>query len=367
MSQRTINALLSRDFDNKLAERLAAKGFTLAKLKQMTSSKLNSLGLSKHNIDTIYNEPRPPIPEKSLINILYKNRRTCCICHREGKAIIVHHIIEWAETRDHSEDNLAVLCLECHDLAHTQKKLSQNLSPKELINNKKTWEKMVSQRDVQTILRLKSGRGVARWDWINIHRVFELLNSVEYELIDSPIVRSLKKLNIIDDRGFLKDSSQWLVGKKNQNYFIDFGGGYDVASYLSSILEEVVSTLPIIDITPILNKRSEIKALVENGSYIAVQAPFYFSATDKNALATDEVKTAYYQGYNLRIEFTFQPWFCTSCSAKHGSMAGRHVQTVFGFVRDISSNGDELLISLSCLGTGTAFKRHEQKVKTIFE
>ena len=366
MSKRTENALLARGFDSQLSLRLANSGITLSNLKSMQRSQLLELGLNDHYVSIIHSEPRPPIPVTILLSVLYKNRRTCCVCRIPQKPIILHHINEWSISRDHSEENLASLCLDCHDLAHSNKQLSQNLIPNEIKNCKRTWEYDVSNLDTQTILRLKADRDVARWDWVNIQRVFELLNNLEFDIQDSPFVTQLKKNNIIDERGFLRDEQFWELGKSTQQYFIDFGGGYDVASYLSAILEAVVNTIPVIDITPMLKNHTEIRSLVTNGSYIAVQAPFYFSSISGESSPRDEVKTAYYQGYGIKIEFTFQPWFCMSSSARNGAMTGRKVQTIFGFVRDISSIDGELVISLSCLGAGTAFKRHENRVRPNF-
>ncbi|AZQ12299.1 HNH endonuclease signature motif containing protein [Shewanella khirikhana] len=366
MSKRTENALLARGFDSHLASRLANSGVTLANLKSMQRNQLLNLGLNEHYISIVYSEPRPPIPEKTLLSVLYKNRRTCCVCRITQKPIILHHINEWSISRDHSEQNLATLCLDCHDLAHSKKQLSQNLIPSEILNCKLKWEYDVSTLDTQTILRLKQERDVARWDWINLQRVFELLNNLEFSIEDSPFITQLKSNNIIDSRGFIKDEQFWNLGKSTQHYFIDFGGGSDIASYLSAILEAVVTTIPVTDITPMLKNRTEIQSLVTNGSYIAVQAPFYFTSISGADSLRDEVKTAYYQGYGIRIEFTFQPWYCMSCSARHGAMTGRKVQTIFGFVRDISSVDGELVISLSCLGAGTAFKRHENRVRPNF-
>lgn len=367
MSKRTENALLARGFDSHLASRLAGSGITLSSLKNMQYSQLQSLGLNEQYIKIINSEPRPPIPEKVLLSVLYKNKRTCCVCRITQKPIIVHHINEWAISKDHSEENLAALCLECHDLAHSKKQLSQNLTSIEIKNCKKKWEHDVSKIDVITILRLKEERDVARWDWINLHRVFEILNNYDFHIEDSPFIRQLKEDNVIDERGFLIEEEHWKLGKSSQNFFIDFGrGGSNIASYLSSILEIVVTTLPVVDITPMLKSHTEIKSLVTNGSYIAVQAPFYFNSILESNSLRNEVKTAYYQGYGVRIEFTFQPWYCMSSSARNGAMTGRKVQTIFGFVRDISSIDGELFISLSCLGAGTAFKRHENRVKPNF-
>lgn len=367
MNQRTINALLSRGLASELAANLSAKGFTLKALKQMKAEKLSQIGLSKLDIKQLHAGERPPIPESTLINLLWRNRRTCCVCRKQNKSIIVHHIEEWSVSRDHSIENLAVLCLDCHDLAHTKKQLSQNLTPKELRENKIRWENIVSKQDFQTLFNLKTSRSSARWDWINCRRVFELFEELNFAISDLSKFNSLKEQGFLDDRGFITDDLKWNIDKKRRHYFLDFGGAFNIAGYLGAILEDVIKKIPVIDITPILNRRSELKVLVEMGSFISIQAPFYFSTIIDGISDVDEVKKAYYRGYNLRVEFTFQPWYCTSSSAKHGAMSGRHVQTVFGFVRDISTYDDELIISLSCLGAGTGFKRHENRIKSDFD
>lgn len=367
MSQRTINALLSRGIDSELAENLSAKGFTLKFLKQMNAEMLSRIGLSKLDIKQLHSGERPPIPESTLINLLWHNRRTCCVCRKQHKSIIVHHIEEWSVSRDHSIENLAVLCLDCHDLAHTKKSLSQNLNPKELREYKNRWEMIVRKNDIQTLFNLKTARSFARWDWINCRRVFELFEKLGFTIGDLGEFNNLKEDGFIDDRGFITNDLKWNIDKSRRFYFLDFGGAFHIASYLGSILDIVLENTPVIDITPILNKRNDLRALVEMGSFISIQAPFYFSTIEGGLNDVDEVKKAYYRGYNLRVEFTFQPWYCTSSSAKFGAMTGRHVQTVFGFVRDISTYDDELIISLSCLGAGTGFKRHENRVKSIFD
>ncbi|YCH29703.1 HNH endonuclease [Erwinia sp. D4-22] len=367
MKKRTINALLSRGLDSELAANLSAKGYTLKALKQMKAEKLSQIGLSEINIKQLHAEERPPIPESTLINLLWCNRRTCCVCRKPNKSIIVHHIKEWSISRDHSIENLAVLCLDCHDLAHTKKQLSQNLNSKELQNSKTRWETIVSKQDIQTLFNLKTQSKSARWDWINCRRVFELFEGLGFSISNISAYSNLIEQGFIDEKGFITDDLTWGLSGKVRRYFLDFGGSFHIAAYLGNILEIVMENTPVIDITPMINRRSEIKALVEMGSFISIQAPFYFSSINSGVPDVEEVKEAYYQGYNFRLKFTFQPWYCMSSSAKHGSMSGRHVQTVFGFVREISTYNDELVISLSCLGAGTGFKRHENRVKSDFD
>ncbi|MCS1303926.1 HNH endonuclease [Escherichia coli] len=367
MNQRTINALLSRGLACDIAERLSAKGFTLKKLQQTDADVLLQMGLSEHDISNIHAGKRPPIPEKILFNVLNKSRRTCCVCWEHNKPIVVHHIKEWAVSRDHSEENLAVLCLECHDLAHSKKQISLNLTAEEVKQHKANWENIVRKQRKQTLLKLKLSNYSARWDWINCRRLFELVDELGCKISVASKFNNLKEKGFLDERGFLTDDSQWKLDKNKRDYFLDFGYGFSISNYLNELLETVIDELSVIDITPIRNKRREIKALVDTRSFISIQAPFYFSNTTDGKSDLSDVKTAYCQGYGLKVEFTFQPWYCTSCSAKHSGMTGRRVLTVFGFVRDITTYDGDLVISLSCLGAGTGFKRHEQRVVSDFE
>ncbi len=59
---------------------------------------------------------RIPIPDNVAAEVLFKSDRTCCVCHKKGKQVQVHHIND--NPADNEPSNLAVLCLECH--AQTQ-------------------------------------------------------------------------------------------------------------------------------------------------------------------------------------------------------------------------------------------------------
>lgn len=73
------------------------------------------------------------------------------ICRDGNKSIIVHHINPWKDSRSNEEDNLVILCLEHHDLAHTRKDLTQNLTPDSIRYAKKVWEKEVEKLDAEVL------------------------------------------------------------------------------------------------------------------------------------------------------------------------------------------------------------------------
>lgn len=56
---------------------------------------------------------KAPIPEEIANEILFLCDHTCCKCTVRGKTIQIHHIVE--EPRNNAIENLAPLCLECHN------------------------------------------------------------------------------------------------------------------------------------------------------------------------------------------------------------------------------------------------------------
>src|SRR5690606_26802272 len=98
---------------------LRKQGLTLAKLQLKQDQELELLGIDKERIKALRSGSRPEIPRAALIQVLLANRFTCCVCHDPDRSIVVHHIRPWSESHDHGESNLAVMCLEHHDKAHS--------------------------------------------------------------------------------------------------------------------------------------------------------------------------------------------------------------------------------------------------------
>ena len=60
---------------------------------------------------------RTPTPKNTAAKVRWLSDDTCCICRERGKDIQIHHINE--NPTDHRIENLAILCLNCHN--QTQK------------------------------------------------------------------------------------------------------------------------------------------------------------------------------------------------------------------------------------------------------
>lgn len=353
MSNRTYTALLARGFDSALATELANKKLSISKLKKLSDSKLKSLGLSDEQINTITKEPRPPIPTNTMHVVLHKSRRTCCVCRDPSQPIIVHHIEEWAKSKSHDISNLVVLCLNHHDLAHTHKGLSASLPPNQIRDHKKKWENDVGILDAKAILGLKDNQDCARWDWVNIRRVSELMLQLGLKLPKHHVIEYLKSLSIVDKNSLLRDQSHWMTASPSY-FYLDFGEGMYVGFYLDMLVRTVVSNLHIVDITNVISKE-ELRAIIKAGDFIAIQRGFYFKKIDEFEKGKRQLKEGYYRGHGIRIQFTYDAWYCTSSSARFDSMVGHKEKTVLGFVTGITDSDGTLIVSLSCLAVGSYF------------
>jgi hypothetical protein len=81
---------------------------------------------------------RSPIPEELEAKLLVESRNTCNICWK-SKEVQIHHIIPVEFGGDNSEDNLIVVCLNCHSDVHTQRDMARNLKPRTIRLYKETW------------------------------------------------------------------------------------------------------------------------------------------------------------------------------------------------------------------------------------
>jgi hypothetical protein len=364
VNKNTVNALIARGIDSDLAANLSTKKHTISSLKQLSESDLITLGFSVKQANELFRESRPPVPEETLLRLLYKSRRTCCICRDSKKSVVVHHIEEWSSSHSHAEENLIVLCLDHHDLAHTKKELSQSLSKAELISAKENWNRDVETLDAKTILSLKNSRDFSRWDWINIQRIFEISFSKKISCTDKKIKQYLQSHGYIDGNGALTASEKWAQFDSKGFWFTDFSDGIYISAYLSNIVDQVLLSTPVIDITPLISSRKELRSVISEGDYFVAQLPFYFSDIDKFEQGKTQMRRSYYRGYGIRIEYVFNAWNCLSSSARFDAMTGRKVKTIFGLVRSITEEEGDLHISVSCLSAGTAFERHAARELT---
>jgi hypothetical protein len=83
---------------------------------------------------------RTPIPEAIAADVLYRSDHTCCVC-RINRKVQIHHLDE--NPRNHDANNLAVLCLNCHDDTQLRGGFTRKPLALEIIQYRESWHRLV--------------------------------------------------------------------------------------------------------------------------------------------------------------------------------------------------------------------------------
>ena len=90
---------------------------------------------------------RTPIPSDLVAEVLFASDNTCCVCRKRGKTIQIHHIDE--NPSNNVSENLAVLCLECHNKTQIKGGFGRRLNASLVIKYRDEWlERVILRRDL---------------------------------------------------------------------------------------------------------------------------------------------------------------------------------------------------------------------------
>ena len=180
--------------------------------------------------------------------------------------------------KDHSEQNLAVLCLRHHGEAHTKRELGRNLDKKMIISLKKKWESEVSSLDTRAILSLAdANRESVRFDYINHFRIFERARAKKMDLTTNPHYQLALR------RGLIRE---WIIAaslnsaKRRMSQRYDFGDGMYLYPYVFDVVKDTLRDTPIFNISDYLD-RGELVKLLRTGDIICLQGAHTFKRTNK--------------------------------------------------------------------------------------
>jgi hypothetical protein len=341
----TEKGLVARGVDTDKARELAQDGWTIQKLKQTDRATLEAIGLNGEFIDRLFREARPPIPNDVLMSVLFSNRYQCCVCRDPKLSVIVHHIEEWADSRLHEIENLAVLCLHHHDQAHSKKTLSKNLDKKTLLAAKQKWEAEVKRFDAEAILaamRLE----YSSWNYINELRVFEIAKALQVDLVQlSKFPRALL--------AGVASSDGMPVPVDGKRLFYKYEGPAILERYfyVSSVLREVITRLPIVNVSDYLDK-GVLGVALAPGDFIFVQGSHTFSpiSRKKPGRGPGEVCEGVRRANEVEVRFIFDRWEASSSSAKNCWLVGTRNQGSLVQVKDLSREGGKLIIRGTVFG-----------------
>ena len=106
------------------------------------------------------NKQRIPIPSEVAAQVLVASDRTCCKCEERGARIQIHHIDEDPSNND--PDNLAVLCLKCHDETQVSGGFARRLSAEVVRRYRDQWiERIAKRRAVADALFVQKDVGIS--------------------------------------------------------------------------------------------------------------------------------------------------------------------------------------------------------------
>lgn len=208
--EKKIQSFIALGFSEELSKKIVDKGFTKSKLKNSTKKDLlrSFNGLETQEIwDKI---SRKPIPKSVIFQLIQDSEWKCCVCWDLFKCqnVVIHHIIPYHETQDNSYDNLVVLCLNHHGLAHTKSDLGRPPLPPEVLKQKKQeWTKYVTQ--FKTLHRFKKTA---------IIHYSTRLALIEKSLIQSEFIHESFDYieEIVTSTDLLADDSQWEKERQKQ-------------------------------------------------------------------------------------------------------------------------------------------------------
>jgi len=353
----TYKALLKRGMDSKTIENLISQKYTLTKLKFLSLEELIALGITEKIANEVLKESRPPIPDETVMKLLYDSKYCCCICRDPLKGIIIHHIEEWHISKSHDEENLIVLCTHHHDLAHTKKDLTLNLTSNKLREFKYKWINEVKFMDTNTILGLLSNE-FNSWDYFNHNRIFQMYIKSQLSNENFRTTTYLQQVELINPLGTFE------ILETNSNPFYRFKHGPLLYNYMEELFNSLIRTHALIDLTDKFN-RETILSLLNIGTLIALQAGFYFKDITDKRNGLGQIRYAHYKKRHIKIEFEFDAYETTSSSSWGSHLHGHKVATIIGYIKSIIQKNQELVITISCLAMGTYLNPHPNREITI--
>lgn len=84
---------------------------------------------------------RIEIPRGVAARIQFLSDRTCCVCRTPDKPLQIHHLDE--NPNNHDENNLAVLCLDCHDKTMIRDGFGRKLDAEQIVLYLEDWYRSV--------------------------------------------------------------------------------------------------------------------------------------------------------------------------------------------------------------------------------
>lgn len=134
-----------------VAIKLEELGLSVTTFRNVSISQLfDKYDLSKDEVSWVKRCITRKSIDPAIVQSLLDNSNFICCCCKGVKSdsYIIHHIEEYEVSQNNEYDNLAVLCPNDHDLAHSKSNLTNKLTKKQIIESKKTWERDIKLHNI---------------------------------------------------------------------------------------------------------------------------------------------------------------------------------------------------------------------------
>jgi hypothetical protein len=346
-----VRELIAYGLSSDVAESLYGERITPKKLQKHSVQWLLRKGLNS-DITARIRARRPRIPVASAHRLLYESARTCCVCQDSTKPVIIHHLVSWTRSKDHSEKNLIVLCTIHHGEAHAGRVLELALKRRELRAAKKTWLTEVRSRGAASLVRAARNDD-SIWDFINLPRFFPLLKSHGIDATQGDHYRTLVRDGVLDTEGTIRPWHLWNSSPESLSWMTSGSYCLPLGMYLESILNELVGRLQIRCFS--VASLGAMCGEVRSGNFIAVQGKFYFRHLSKKESGPGQNKLAYAETSSMRIQAQIDVWNTLANSCKGEHLAGAKNVTFLFLVRSISRAKGKTVLSGSAIAIGSYF------------
>jgi hypothetical protein len=292
---------------------------------------------------------REKIPPDLSNAVLYKAAKTCCVCRIPRAPVEIHHIDQ--DPSNNVESNLIAICRKCHDEAHTKRALSQNLTPTRLLDFKGKWEHEISTRAAQAML--PSGNlSQAIWTYVNHQRLPDVMAALGVKF-EPDILRNLVARGTTDPLGipiFQKPSQSSFLTTIYDRFEWDESRRLH-ALYTRAVDDVILAAHPF-ELGAIWTK-SEIKSLVKPGSLCFCMRGFRFQRGEE--ISGEEDRIVYAKAKNIEIRLTANTRHMYGSSALYDSFSGNRFAAILMLVRDVATDGANLVIRATPLAMGAGF------------
>jgi hypothetical protein len=294
---------------------------------------------------------RPKMPASIEFKVLYRSARTCCVCRKKERPIHIHHIDK--KPANNSEENLVVLCTICHDEAHTDHKLSKNLTSAKLRTFKKEWEEQVQQSSSRAMLP-SSNLNQAIWTYINYERLPDMMNACGVNF-DKDLLKLLKKRNVVDAYGIpitkkiKKDTGTGLLTIYDHFSWDD---GRRLHSLYRDAVDRIIMSVHPLELGSIWSKR-EIKTLVDPGAICYCMRGFYFKPRER--ANNEEIRDVYARSKKISIMMSVNTRHMYGNSSLCDAFCAHRIAAVLFLARDLSDVNGDLRIRGTPIAMGMGF------------